>query len=152
MSSTEYYADRRELQFVVMEVLQAGKLCSLEAFSDFDEDLFMMTINEACSFAEQVLGPINQSGDREGCRMADGSVVTPEGFPEAWKQMGGGGWLALNMSPDYGGMGLPELVSVAAKEVQLAANQALCIGNTLTTGAANLILAFGSAEQKDAYC
>ena len=152
MSSTEYYADRRELQFVVMEVLQAGTLCSLDAFSEFDEDLFMMTINEACSFAEQVLGPLNQSGDREGCRMADGSVVTPEGFPEAWKQMGEGGWLALNMSPDYGGMGLPELISVAAKEVQLAANQALCIGNTLTTGAANLILAFGSAEQKDAYC
>ncbi len=152
MSSTEYHADRRELQFVVMEVLRAGRLCELEAFSEFDPQLFAMTINEACTFAEQVLAPLNQSGDREGCRVVDGKVITPEGFPEAWKKMGEGGWLAMKMSPRYGGMGLPELVTIAAKEAQLAANQAMCIGNTLTTGAANLIFAFGSQEQKDAYC
>ena len=152
MSSTEYHVNRRELQFVVMEFLEAGKLCSLDAFSDFDEDLFSMTINEACTFAEQVLDPINQNGDREGCRVEDGTVKTPEGFPEAWSKMGEGGWLAMNMSPEVGGMGLPELVTVAAKEVQLAANQSLCIGNTLTTGSANLIYNFGSDQQKEKFC
>ena len=152
MSSTEYHVNRRELQFVVMEFLEAGKLCCLDAFSDFDEDLFSMTINEACTFAEQVLDPINQNGDREGCRVEDGTVKTPEGFPEAWSKMGEGGWLAMNMSPEVGGMGLPELVTVAAKEVQLAANQSLCIGNTLTTGSANLIYNFGSEQQKEKFC
>ena len=152
MSSTEYHVNRKELQFVVMEVLEAGKLCGFEDFSEFDEDLFSMTINEACTFAEQVLDPINQSGDREGCQVENGSVKTPQGFPEAWRKMGEGGWLAMNMPPDFGGMGLPELVTVAAKEVQLAANQSLCIGNTLTTGAANLIVNFGSDEQKEEYC
>ena len=53
MSSTEYHVNRRELQFVVMEFLEAGKLCRLDAFSDFDEDLFSMTINEACTFASE---------------------------------------------------------------------------------------------------
>ncbi len=49
MSSTEYHVNRKELQFVVMEVLEAGKLCGFEDFSEFDEDLFSMTINEAKS-------------------------------------------------------------------------------------------------------
>ena len=111
-----------------------------------------MTINEACTFAEQVLDPINQSGDREGCRVEEGTVKTPQGFPEAWRQMGEGGWLSMKMSPEFGGMGLPELVTVAAKEGQLAANQSLCSGNTLTTGAANLIYTFGSEDQKQEYC
>ena len=99
MSSTEYHVNRKELQFVVMEVLEAGKLCGFEDFSEFDEDLFSMTINEACTFAEQVLDPINQSGDREGCQVENGSVKTPQGFPEAWRKMGEGGWLAMNRPP-----------------------------------------------------
>lgn len=32
MSSTEYHVNRKELQFVVMEVLEAGKLCGFEDF------------------------------------------------------------------------------------------------------------------------
>ncbi|MDP7630998.1 MAG: acyl-CoA dehydrogenase, partial [SAR324 cluster bacterium] len=57
-----------------------------------------------------------------------------------------------SMDPAYGGQGLPELIATAARETQLAANQGFCIANVLTTGAANLILAFGTKEQKQVYC
>ena len=152
MSSTEYQVDRRELQFVVNETLKAGKLCELPDFAEFDEEMFTMIINEASTFSEQVLGPLNENGDRQGCRIENGSVVTPDGFANAWKQLGEGGWLSMNMPPEYGGQGLPEVISIIAKETQLAANQGFTIGASLTSGSANLIYTFGSEEQKITFC
>ena len=152
MNSTEYQVDRRELQFVVNETLEAGKLCELPDFAEFDEEMFKMIINEASTFSEQVLAPLNENGDRQGCRIENGSVVTPDGFANAWKQLGEGGWLSMNMPPEYGGQGLPEVISIIGKETQLAANQSFTIGASLTSGAANLIYTFGSEEQKNDYC
>ena len=152
MSSTEYQVDRRELQFVVNETLGAGKLCELPDFSEFDEEMFTMIINEASNFSEQVLAPLNENGDRQGCRIENGSVITPDGFANAWEQFGKGGWLSMNLPPEYGGQGLPEVISIIGKETQLAANQGFTIGASLTSGAANLIYTFGSAEQKNNYC
>ena len=152
MNSTEYQADRRELQFVVNETLEAGKLCELPDFAEFDEEMFKMIINEASTFSEQVLAPLNENGDRQGCRIENGSVVTPDGFANAWKQLGEGGWLSMNMPPEYGGQGLPEVISIIGKETQLAANQSFTVGTSLTSGAANLIYTFGSEEQKNDYC
>ena len=96
MSSTEYLVDRRELQFVIIESLNAGKLCELPDFKEFDESIFKMIINEASTFSEQILAPINKNGDRQGCRIENGSVFTPDGFSKAWKKLGEGGWLSLN--------------------------------------------------------
>ena len=115
MSSTEYQVDRRELQFVVNETLKAGELCELPYFSDFDEGMFKMIINEASTFSEQVLAPLNENGDRQGCSIKDGSVVTPDGFVDAWKKLGEGGWLSMNMPTEYGGQGLPEIISMIGK-------------------------------------
>ncbi len=152
MNSTEYQVDRRELQFVVNDTLEAGKLCELPDFAEFDEEMFKMIINEASTFSEQVLAPLNENGDRQGCRIENGSVITPDGFANAWKQLGEGGWLSMNMPPEYGGQGLPEVISIIGKETQLAANQSFTIGASLTSGAANLIYTFGSEEQKNDYC
>ncbi len=152
MSSTEYQVDRRELLFVVNETLAAGKLCELPDFSEFDEEMFTMIINEASTFSEQVLAPLNENGDRQGCRIENGSVITPDGFANAWKQFGEGGWLSMNLPPEYGGQGLPEVISIIGKETQMAANQGFTIGASLTSGAANLIYTFGSAEQKTNFC
>ena len=152
MKSTEYQVDRRELKFVILDYLKAGKLCNLPDFAEFDEEMFKMIINEASTFSEHVLAPINENGDRQGCKIENGSVVTPEGFPNAWKQLGEGGWLSMNSPIEYGGQGLPEVISVVAKETQLAANQGFTIGAYLTSGASNLIYMFGSEEQKNIFC
>ena len=152
MSSTEYQVDRRELHFVVNETLQAGKLCEFPDFAEFDEEMFTMIINEASTFAEQVLAPLNINGDRQGCRIENGAVVTPDGFTNAWKQLGEGGWLSMSLPPEFGGQGIPEVIAVIGKETQLAANQGFTIGASLTTGAANLIYTFGSDLQKNEFC
>ena len=152
MSSTEYKTDRRELHFMLHEVLKCEDLCQFPKFADFDAELFEMVIEEASNFAEKVLAPINESGDKEGCRMEDGQAITPEGFKNAWEQLGEGGWLGVNLDPEYGGQGLPSLIALAAREPLLAANQAFSVGSTLTTGATEVILSFGSDSQKTDYC
>ena len=108
--------------------------------------------NEVSNFSEQVLAPINESGDRQGCRIEKGSVLTPEGFPEAWKKFGADGWLSMNSPIEFGGQGLPDVIAILGKETQLAANQGFTVGASLTSGASNLIFMFGSEEQKNSYC
>ncbi len=151
-SSTEYRADRRDLQFMINEVYDTAALCTFPAYQEFDPEMLDMVVKEAATFSEQVIAPLNQEADRVGSKAVEGKVVTPAGFKQAWHQMGEGGWLALNLSPEHGGQGLPELVTTAARETQIAASQGFCIANVLTTGAANLILTFGSDQQKRDYC
>ncbi len=152
MNSTEYIVDRRELHFVIIESLKAGELCKFHEFMEFDEEMFRMIINEASTFSEQVLAPINKNGDRQGCRIENGSVLTPDGFSNAWEKLGKGGWLSMNSPSKFGGQGLPEVIAILGKETQLAANQGFTVGASLTSGASNLIYTFGSKEQKSIYC
>ena len=152
MSSTEYKANRRDIEFLLKDVMQAEKLCQLPTFADFAPDTFQMIIEEACHFAEKVAAPLNQRGDQQGCQLFEGKVKTPDGFKEAWQQMGEGGWVGLNLSPEFGGQGLPELISIATNEVIYAANQSFYLTSFLTVGAARLIETFGSKEQKQAFC
>ncbi|MBF0287834.1 MAG: acyl-CoA dehydrogenase [SAR324 cluster bacterium] len=152
MSSTEFKVDRRDIQFVVNEVFEAEKLCEFPNFSDFDMDTFHLIIEEAAHFAEKVIVPLNAVGDSEGCVLKEGQVVTPKGFKEAWQQMGENGWIGLNVPPEFGGQGVPELVSTAATDALVSSNQAFLIIRFLTSGAVNLIKTFGSQEQKATYC
>ncbi|MBF0277508.1 MAG: acyl-CoA dehydrogenase [SAR324 cluster bacterium] len=152
MSSTEYRADRRDVAFILNEVMNVQALCQLPAFSEFDQETFNLIIEEASNFGEKVAAPLNEIGDRQGCRFQEGSIQMPDGFKEAWKQMGEGAWIGLNMPADAGGQGLPELVSIAANEVIYAANQSFFLISFLTTGAAHLIQTFGNEEQKSLFC
>ena len=152
MSSTEYKANRRDVDFLLHEVMEAEKLCELPAFAEFDQNTFQLIVEEACQFGEKVAAPINSLGDRTGNQIVDGKVKSPPGFKEAWAHMGKGGWVGLNMPVDYGGQGVPETVSIAANEMIYAANQSFYLTSFLTAGAAHLIQTFGSEEQKSTYC
>lgn len=152
MSSTDYRIDRREMRFFLNEVLDVTAINRCKEFSDFNREIFEMIVEEAAVFAEKILAPINQNGDREGCLLEDGKVITPTGFKNAWKQFMEGGWIGLGMSPVFGGQGAPETLSTIVREILFGANQAFLITCTLTTGAANLIGQFGSVEQKALYC
>ncbi|MGK5093614.1 acyl-CoA dehydrogenase [Deltaproteobacteria bacterium TL4] len=152
MSSTEYKVDRREILFMLNEVLHVGDLCNFPNFSEFDEEMFNMIVNEASTFAEKVLAPISASGDKQGCRIEEGTVRLPDGFVDAWGKLAEGGWIGLSTDIEVGGQGLPELISTATIESMFGANQALVLSIILSNGSANLIKSFGSEEQKASYC
>lgn len=149
---TIYAAPLKDMQFVLNDVLQISKYSNLPGFADASEDLVEAILEEGAKMAANVLHPINQSGDKEGCtRHDDASVTTPKGFKEAYQVYKDGGWQGLSFDPEYGGQGLPYLLAVAVSEMVSAANMAFGMYPGLARGAADAIYAHGTDEQKQKY-
>ncbi|HKY92033.1 MAG TPA: acyl-CoA dehydrogenase C-terminal domain-containing protein, partial [Nevskiaceae bacterium] len=109
-------------------------------------------LEEGGKFCAEVIFPLNQVGDREGCTYAgDGVVKTPKGFKEAYAQFIEAGWPSLGCDPDFGGQGLPHVVDSAFMEMMNSANQAWTMYPGLSHGAYNALKAFGTPEQKTVY-
>ena len=106
----QYVAPLRDMQFLLHEFLNVSEeLKLMPKFEDVDADIINQVLEEGAKFTQEVLFPLNHSGDREGCHYdaATKSVTTPKGFKEAYKQYVAGGWAALACDPEYGGQGLP---------------------------------------------
>ena len=147
-----YKAPVRDMQFLLHEVLGFEDLTNYEAFSEVDNDLADAVLEQASKFAEEVLAPLNIVGDHEGCvRHEDGSVTTPTGFKDAYKQMTENGWTALSMDPEYGGQGMPGMLQIAASEMWTSSNMAFAMYPGLTGGAIKAIQVGGTPEQKQTY-
>ena len=148
-----YTPPLRDMQFVIHELLTADKTyAQLPAHKEIDQETINQIIEEAGKFASEVVFPLNQIGDRQGCkRLDDGSVTTPEGFKSAYQQYIDGGWPALSCDPQYGGQGLPQLINTALYETLNSANQAWTMYPGLSHGAYECLHAHGTDEQKKIY-
>jgi hypothetical protein len=102
-------------------------------------------------FAENVLAPIYQSGDEEGCHFENGEVTTPKGFKEAYDQFVEGGWQGISYPEQYGGMNLPTSINLIKAEMIGTANWPWAMYSGLSTGCINTIMQYGTDEQKDLY-
>jgi alkylation response protein AidB-like acyl-CoA dehydrogenase len=140
------------MKFILHEVLEISRFSELDSFKDADAEMVDAILDESAKFAEGVLAPLNRVGDEEGCvRHDDGSVTTPKGFLDAYKQMRENGWLGLSSSPEYGGQGLPGVLGLACSEMTSSANMAFGMYPGLTGGAAKAISIGGSDKQKNLY-
>jgi alkylation response protein AidB-like acyl-CoA dehydrogenase len=147
-----YAAPLRDYRFLLRDVLQIDRYANLPGFADAPLDVVEQILEEGAKFCEGVLAPLNVVGDREGCtRHPDGSVTTPTGFKDAYRQMVEGGWPSLASDPNYGGQGLPRIVNLAFNEMVSSANMAFGMYPGLSHGAYEAILHHGSQELKDTY-
>ena len=147
-----YNAPIRDMKFVMQEMLNVGDLTKYERFAEADTDTLDVILEQSGKFSTEVLFPLNIVGDHEGCvRNDDGTVTTPTGFKEAYQQVVESGMMALSSNPEYGGMGMPGIWSIATGEMQSAANTAFAMYPGLTNGAAKAIEIGGSEEQKQTY-
>ncbi|MCW8945801.1 MAG: acyl-CoA dehydrogenase C-terminal domain-containing protein [Sedimenticola sp.] len=147
-----YKAPIRDLQFVFHELHQADEtLSSLPGFDEVSPDLVDAILEEGAKVCEEVLQPINQSGDQEGCQFDSGVVTTPAGFKAAYQTYIEGGWPSLAADPELGGQGLPETVSFMLEEMICSANVSFSLYPGLTRGAINSINAHATDALKTQY-
>src|SRR5438045_9256965 len=119
-----YKTDLREMQFVLFEQFQYGDLVAKEPFSAWGLDEAKAVLNETYRFAREVLGPLNTVGDRDGCRLEKGQVLTPKGFKDAWKQLYESGFKTVAAPVEFGGQGAPNSLYVLVEERLTGANTA----------------------------
>ncbi len=147
-----FVAPTRDTRFVIEKVLALHKHQALPGFDEVSPDLVSTVIEEAGKFSAEVLFPINQSGDLQGCtRHEDGSVSTPEGFKAAYDQFRDAGWGGISLPEEFGGQGLPHVLGFAVKEFVSTANQSFGMYPGLNSGAIEAIAAKASEELKQKY-
>lgn len=120
-------------------------------YGDLDADTLAAVIEEAGKFSSELLDPLNRVGDKEGSKLVDGRVVTPNGWADAYRQFVEQGWGALPCPVAFGGQGLPEIAQMAAAEIWNSANMAFGLCPLLTQGAIHAIMIAGTDEQKSTY-
>jgi len=113
-----YNAPAKDIQFVLHDLLKVSEQ-DIAGYADLDRDFTSAVIEEAGKIATNVLAPLNQIGDTEGCVLENGVVRTPTGFKAAFDQVREGGWTSLDCDEAYGGQGLPYIMSMAALEPSL---------------------------------
>ena len=146
-----YTPPLRDMHFVLHELLHVcDEFKQLPAHQDLDQDTIAAVLEEGGKFASEVLFPLNQIGDQQGCTLnhETHSVKTPDGFKEAFAEFAKGGWTALSCDPEYGGQGLPIVLNQCFYEMLNSANQAWTMYPGLTHGAYAALHAHGTEVQK----
>jgi alkylation response protein AidB-like acyl-CoA dehydrogenase len=146
-----YNAPIRDMLFALNELHADDGFGALAGMEDFTPDLTSAIFEEAGKFCREVLLPLNFPGDQQGCRIENGVVRTPDGFPAAYKQFCDAGWASLGSSPEWGGQGVPHSVAKMVEEMLCAANVSFGLYPGLTHGATVPLEVYGSDELKSQY-
>jgi alkylation response protein AidB-like acyl-CoA dehydrogenase len=148
---TTYTAPIADFKFVLNDLLGLDKYANLPGFEEVTPDLVDAILEEAGKVAAEVLHPINQSGDQEGCHWDNGVVTTPKGFKEAYDLYVESGWGSLTAKTEHGGQGLPQTLAIMVSEMMIAANWGFTMYPGLTKSAVEAIDAHASDELKQRY-
>jgi alkylation response protein AidB-like acyl-CoA dehydrogenase len=146
-----YHTPLDDIRFILDEVIDTESLAQLPGYAEATPETFHTILDEAAKLCEDVLFPLNQSGDSEGCHFSNGTVTTPKGFKEAYRIFREGGWTGLSCHPDFGGQGLPRLLNFIIDEMVCSANLAFGMYPGLSHGAYNAIEVHGSDDLKHLY-
>jgi len=147
----EYTAPLRDMKFVIKELAAFDAVASLPGCEEVTPDLVDAVLEEAGKFATGALSPLNRPGDQTGCKLEDGVVTTAPGFKQAYEQFVTAGWTGFGGSAQWGGQGLPHLVSSVVSEMWNSANMSFCLCPMLTNGVVNAVLRHGSEAQQQTY-
>ena len=143
-----YRAPLSDIRFVLEDLLDTSALSGMPGLEDYSSELATAVLEEAARFAEDVLDPLNQTGDREGARWTPDGVVMPAGFKDAYEKFVEGGWPQLGADPEYGGQPVPIVLGTAVQELWASANLSFKLCPMLTAAAVEALELRGTPEQK----
>jgi alkylation response protein AidB-like acyl-CoA dehydrogenase len=148
----QYKAPLRDVKFLMNEVFDyEGHYKQLSNGGEATPDMVDAILEGCATFCEEILSPINHSGDLEGCTFNDGVVTTPKGFKEAYAEYVAGGWQGLSHPTEYGGQGLPMSLNMMKSEMMGTANWSFTMYPGLSLGCMNTIMQYGDEKQKNTY-
>ena len=146
-----YTAPIKDMLFIMDNLADLEGLSQLPGFEDATRDTAQAVLEEAARFNQDVVAPLNVTGDREPSHWHDGNVTTTPGFRDAFRQFTEGGWQGVVHPQTYGGQGLPKLVATACTEMLNAASLSFALCPLLTDGVIEALLTAGSEEQKQKF-
>uniref|UniRef100_UPI0040483641 acyl-CoA dehydrogenase n=1 Tax=Polynucleobacter sp. TaxID=2029855 RepID=UPI0040483641 len=148
-----YTAPVKEMLFVMNEIAGLSKVVAYPAYAEAgaDVDLAAAILEEAAKFNQDIIAPLNWPGDQHPSALRDGVVHTTPGFKEAFKQFAAAGWQGVVHPPQFGGQGLPKLISTACFEMANSANMSFALCPMLTDGAIEALLTAASPELQERY-
>ncbi len=148
---TTYSAPLDDIKFLLNNVLEMPSITKLPGFEDATPDMVEAILDEAAHFYGEVLAPTNKLADSQGSRLEGDRVITAPILDGIYKQIVDAGWPGLAGNRDFGGQGLPMLLSVAVDEMSQSANMAFSLCPMLTKGVATALNLYGSNDQKKMY-
>jgi hypothetical protein len=151
MAVADYRVDLRDIKFVLFDQIGVDKLIAHEKYSSFDRAMFEQMLEESLKVAKDVFFPLSEKADLIGAKYDNGKVIMPEGTQAAWDLMVENQWIGMRMNPEFGGMGVPEMVFTGVQDIFVGANPAFTLTPMLSIGAGHLIESFGSEELKKIY-
>ncbi|MBU3698081.1 acyl-CoA dehydrogenase [Dechloromonas sp.] len=148
---SEYIAPLKDIRFAMQSLAGLDQVVALPGCEEASPDVVDAILEEAARFSGEVLSPLNRVGDTSGAKWKDTVVTTSPGWKEAYGQFVDNGWNGLGCDPEFGGQGLPNLISTAVSEMWKAANHAFSLCPMLTQGAIEALMIGGTDAQKVAY-
>ncbi|WP_269939361.1 acyl-CoA dehydrogenase [Arthrobacter sp. HY1533] len=149
---SQYQPPIADIAFALEHVVGYPDIAALPGFEHADLDTAVELLEQCGEFMAEAVAPLNRQGDVQGSRLlADGSVVTPDGFKEAYAQYADAGWGSVPLPEEFGGGGFPRTIGVAIQELMTSANMAFSLCPLLTQGAIEALLHYGSDELKARY-
>ena len=146
-----YRAPVKDLMFAATELAGLEAVARLLGHEDAGVDTAQAVFEECARFNEEVVAPLNWTGDQKPSTISNGQVTTSAGFADAFRQFGEGGWQGLQHPVEFGGQGLPKTIGAACIEMINSANLSFALCPLLTDGAIEALLTAGSDEQKALY-
>ena len=147
----QYVVDKRDMDFVLFEQLEAHKLTELDEYKDFNKKALEMVLTEARNFALKEILPTYSEGDRQGVQFDDGTVHPPECFRRPFELFREGEWGAVSEDPELGGQGLPQVFGIAVNEYLIGTNFSFASYTMLSHGAGKMIELYGTDKQKELF-
>ena len=147
-----YNAPLADMKFILNDVFNAEPFWQAnENLAHLDAATAEAILEEMAKFSQNVMLPLNRTGDEEGAKIENGNVTTPAGFKEAFKQYAEGGWIGLGADMEWGGQEMPKMLTVLSDEMLFATNPSFMLYPLLSVGAGMALNSYASQAQKETY-